>query len=127
MIVTYDGNRSWKKEVRFQFSASERAKHYRQKAELQRLRQAVMQGMNHEAGVKAAQSLSVQVVGRNWRWPDAVLDLRQVFEQVYDSGPYPARFDYNRPPVPALSQDDEAWADQLLQAAGVRTNSSQQK
>ena len=53
--------------------------------------------------------------------PDAVLDLHLVFEQVYDSGPYPVRFDYSSPPVPPLSPDDEAWADQMLRGAGLRT------
>ncbi len=52
--------------------------------------------------------------------PDAVLDLHLVFEQVYDSGPYPVRFDYSSPPVPPLSTDDEAWADQMLRGAGLR-------
>lgn len=53
--------------------------------------------------------------------PDAVLDLQHVIDQVYDSGPYPVRFDYNTSPVPSLSPHDEAWADQLLRSAGIRT------
>jgi hypothetical protein len=54
--------------------------------------------------------------------PDAVLDLQHAFDQVYDSGPYPDRVDYSSPPVPPLSAQDDAWADQLLRNAGLRTN-----
>jgi uncharacterized protein DUF4058 len=53
---------------------------------------------------------------------DAVLDLQHAFDQVYDSGPYPDRLDYSSPPVPPLSTKDDAWADQLLRFAGLRTN-----
>ena len=53
--------------------------------------------------------------------PDAVLDLQQVFDQVYDSGPYPIRFDYKSPPVPPLLPDDDAWTDEMLRSAALRT------
>jgi hypothetical protein len=53
---------------------------------------------------------------------DAVLDLQHIFDQVYDSGPYPDRVDYSSPPVLPLSAQDDAWADLLLRSAGLRTN-----
>lgn len=52
--------------------------------------------------------------------PDAVLDLQGVFERVYATGPYPDRIDYQAPPEPPLNDDDAAWADQILSAAGLR-------
>lgn len=52
--------------------------------------------------------------------PDVVLDIQAVFEQTYDSGPYPDRIDYNVPPVPPLSPPTDGWADELLRRAGLR-------
>ncbi len=51
---------------------------------------------------------------------DAALDLQETFSRVYDSGPYPDRLDYNSPPLPPLSLDDERWAGELLRSAGLR-------
>ena len=51
---------------------------------------------------------------------DAVLDLQAVFNQAYDTGPYPDRVNYQADPVPPLAPDDDAWARQLLQDAGLR-------
>lgn len=50
-----------------------------------------------------------------------ILDLQAVFTRVYDVGPYRrGSVDYNAAPIPPLSPDDAAWADQLLRRAGAR-------
>lgn len=51
---------------------------------------------------------------------DATLDLQDVFTRSYDIGPYPERLNYNQPPEPPLSPEDDAWADQILRNAGLR-------
>lgn len=50
---------------------------------------------------------------------DAVLDLQALVDMSYRNGYY-ADTDYKKPPVPPLSPDDEAWAHELLKAAGKR-------
>lgn len=52
--------------------------------------------------------------------PDVVLDLQLALTSVYDTKFYSLRIDYSREPVPALSERDARWADELLIAAGVR-------
>jgi len=52
--------------------------------------------------------------------PDIVLDVQAALDHVWDHGAYPDRIDYEAEPVPALSPEDRAWADQLLRAAGLR-------
>lgn len=51
---------------------------------------------------------------------DATLDLQDVVTRSYDIGPYPERLNYNQPPEPSLSPEDDAWADQILRNAGLR-------
>ncbi|MEX2559760.1 MAG: DUF4058 family protein [Pirellulales bacterium] len=51
---------------------------------------------------------------------DAVLDLQQVFERAYDTGPYPDRLDYSADPAVPLTGDDAAWAEEQLVAKGLR-------
>ena len=48
-----------------------------------------------------------------------LLDLQAIFDECYQKGRY-ARTDYRADPVPPLTGDDAAWADQLLKAAGRR-------
>lgn len=50
---------------------------------------------------------------------DVVLDLGALVKQAYENGRYD-RTDYTRPCQPPLQEDDAAWADELLQAAGLR-------
>ncbi len=52
---------------------------------------------------------------------DVVLDIQAAFEMTYDSGPYPDRIDYNAPPDPPLFAEDDAWADEILHKAGLRS------
>lgn len=47
--------------------------------------------------------------------PDAVLPLGQIVASVYERGGYDAQIDYRQPvPPPALSDEEAAWVDQLL-------------
>ncbi len=50
---------------------------------------------------------------------DVPLDLQALITQVYRHGRYDD-IDYTVPPVPPLDAEDEAWADELLRAAGKR-------
>jgi hypothetical protein len=50
---------------------------------------------------------------------DIPLDLQALITQVYRHGRYDD-IDYAVPPVPPLGSDDDAWADELLRAAGKR-------
>ena len=52
---------------------------------------------------------------------DAVLDLQDVLNRTYDVGPYPERLDYDRDPVPPLSNEDAQWANEILKSKGFRT------
>ncbi len=50
---------------------------------------------------------------------DVLLDLQSLITQVYRHGRYDD-IDYTIPPVPPLDAADAAWAEELLQAAGLR-------
>lgn len=47
--------------------------------------------------------------------PDVSLDLRAVYDGVYDRAGYDYSLDYRRPIEPALSEADAAWAQEVLQ------------
>ena len=49
--------------------------------------------------------------------PEVVLNVQEVLAQTYEAGSYRERLRYDRPCVPSLSAEDQAWADQLIQAA----------
>lgn len=51
---------------------------------------------------------------------DVLLDLQIAVNQVYRTGPYARAVDYSSEPDPPLSEDDQAWAAERLQAAGLR-------
>jgi hypothetical protein len=52
--------------------------------------------------------------------PDAVLALQPLIERVYVAGAHDD-IDYSKPAKPPLEGEDEAWADQLLRRAGLRS------
>jgi hypothetical protein len=52
--------------------------------------------------------------------PDVLLDLQGAFDHAYDAGPYKRRVDYRKEPDPPLSDEDTAWADELLTKKGLR-------
>jgi hypothetical protein len=49
--------------------------------------------------------------------PEVVLDVQAVVAQTYEAGSYRERLRYDRPCVPPLSAEDQAWADELIRAA----------
>jgi hypothetical protein len=49
--------------------------------------------------------------------PEVVLDVQAVLAQTYEAGSYRERLRYDHPCVPALSTEDQAWADGLIRAA----------
>jgi hypothetical protein len=51
---------------------------------------------------------------------DAKLDLQGVLDTVYDRSGYDMLIDYRKPPEIPLSDEDAAWADQLLRDKGLR-------
>jgi hypothetical protein len=46
--------------------------------------------------------------------PDVPLDLQTAIAQIYEAGGYRRRIDYGVPCQPPLSEDDQAWANELL-------------
>lgn len=52
--------------------------------------------------------------------PDAVLDLQSLVDQAYHFGAYFRTIDYRRDPIPPLTGEDAAWANEVLKAAGKR-------
>jgi hypothetical protein len=53
--------------------------------------------------------------------PDVPLDLQQALASVYDANSLDLAIDYTRPPDVPLPSKAAAWADKLLQAAGLRS------
>ena len=45
------------------------------------------------------------------------VDLRAILHALYDRARFDLRLDYTRPPVPPLSDEDAAWAKELLSEA----------
>jgi hypothetical protein len=52
---------------------------------------------------------------------DEALDLQEAFATIYDLLGYDLALDYTQSPEIPLSQEDAAWAETLLRAAGLRT------
>lgn len=50
---------------------------------------------------------------------DIALDLQDVFTRSYEISPYPDRLDYSQSPDPPLSDEDAAWARQILIEQGL--------
>jgi len=50
--------------------------------------------------------------------PEPTLNLKPLLDEIYDQGSYDLRIDYNRPPIPALSEPDMAWVNERLQQQG---------
>jgi hypothetical protein len=49
--------------------------------------------------------------------PDVILDVQAVLAQLHDAGSYDDRIDYGAPCRPPLSPEDQAWANERVQAA----------
>lgn len=67
--------------------------------------------------------ISVPLAGDD---PDVLLDLQVIFNRVYREGPYVRLIDYTAPPHPPLTAEDAAWAETLLQQAGLRSKQDTQ-
>jgi hypothetical protein len=52
--------------------------------------------------------------------PEPTLELNRVLHELYDRAGYGLVIDYNPPPNPPLSRDDDAWMDALLREKHVR-------
>ncbi len=47
--------------------------------------------------------------------PEPTIALKGLLDEIYDQGSYDLRIDYNRPPIPVLSEPDMAWVNERLQ------------
>jgi Protein of unknown function (DUF4058) len=53
---------------------------------------------------------------------EPIVNLPELFASIYDRAGYDYRIDYDRDPVPSLSEENLVWAKELLQAMEVRDN-----
>jgi Protein of unknown function (DUF4058) len=53
---------------------------------------------------------------------EPIVNLPELFAGVYDRAGYDYRLDYDRDPLPSLSEENRVWANELLQATGLRDN-----
>ncbi|WP_169977995.1 DUF4058 family protein [Tautonia rosea] len=51
--------------------------------------------------------------------PDLRVPLQPVLEHTYNAGSYRERIAYDRPCIPPLSDEDQAWADALIRSANA--------
>ncbi len=52
--------------------------------------------------------------------PEPIINLKLLLDEIYEQGSYDLRIDYSRPPIPALSEPDMAWANERLQQQELR-------
>ncbi|MFN8443445.1 MAG: DUF4058 family protein [Caldilineaceae bacterium] len=48
---------------------------------------------------------------------EPIVDLNQLLQQIYREASYHLRLDYTKLPVPPLQEEEQKWAEQILQAA----------
>ena len=53
---------------------------------------------------------------------EPIVNLPELFAGVYDRAGYDYRIDYDREPIPSLSEEDRVWANKLLQEQELRDN-----
>jgi hypothetical protein len=53
---------------------------------------------------------------------ELIVNLPELFADIYDRAGYDYRIDYDRDPAPSLSEENRVWAKELLQAMEVRDN-----
>jgi len=53
---------------------------------------------------------------------EPIVNLPELLAGIYDRVGYDYRLDYDRDPVPPLSEENRVWAKELLQATGLRDN-----
>jgi hypothetical protein len=52
--------------------------------------------------------------------PEPMVNVKRLIDEIYDQGSYDLRIDYTRPPIPAVSESDRAWLDEILKQQGFR-------
>lgn len=52
-----------------------------------------------------------------------IVDLQTLLTEIYDRSGYDLKLDYQKEPVPGLSDDEATWLDQLLSEKGLRAAS----
>ena len=58
---------------------------------------------------------------------DAVLDLQEALNLVYDRAGYDLDIDYSADPVPPLTSELAEWANALLKSKGLRKDRSRKR
>ncbi|MEG4490726.1 DUF4058 family protein [Microcoleus sp. D3_18_C4] len=53
---------------------------------------------------------------------EPIVNLPEIFAGIYERAGYDYRIDYDREPVPSLSEEDRVWATQILQEKELRDN-----
>jgi hypothetical protein len=53
---------------------------------------------------------------------EPIVNLPELLTSVYDRAGYDYRIDYDREPVPSLSEENQVWANELLRSTGLRDN-----
>ncbi|MBC6421562.1 MAG: DUF4058 family protein [Hormoscilla sp. SP5CHS1] len=53
---------------------------------------------------------------------EPLIPLQSLLHTLYDRGSYDLRVDYKKKPTPALSTEDDTWANQLLSTLGLQKN-----
>ncbi len=53
---------------------------------------------------------------------EPIVNLPELFAGIYDRAGYDYRIDYDRDPIPSLSEQDLVWTKKLLQETGLRNN-----
>lgn len=71
-------------------------------------------------GATVRQKLPRVAVPLRWSEGDVVLDVQAALNRLYDARRFEGRIDYEVEPIPPLSPEDAAWADEILKAAGRR-------
>ncbi len=51
---------------------------------------------------------------------EPTIDLQQLLNDLYDRAAYDLKLDYQQPPVPPLTPQDDDWLNHTLQAKGIR-------
>lgn len=53
---------------------------------------------------------------------EPLIPLQSLLHTLYERGSYDLRVDYQKKPIPALSTEDDTWANQLLSTLGLQKN-----
>ena len=73
-------------------------------------------------GFNLSDSLPVFLLPLREEDVEPIVNLPELFAGVYDRAGYDYRIDYDRDPIPSLSEENLVWAKELLQATGLRDN-----